>query len=76
LSAAEISAAADVTPRAARDDAGIRRSDMNRKLFWAVLAIGVRSRRLLIGIAVFGLYGDRMKAWTHSHHHHAHPTPA
>ena len=30
---------------------------------------------LLIGIAVYGLYGDRMTAWVHSHHH-AHPTPA
>lgn len=30
---------------------------------------------LLIGIAVVGLYGDRMTAWAHRHHH-AHPTPA
>jgi hypothetical protein len=30
---------------------------------------------LLIGIAVYGLYGDRMTAWVHGHHH-AHPTPA
>jgi hypothetical protein len=30
---------------------------------------------LLIGIAVFVLYGERIKAWTHSHRHHVHPTP-
>jgi hypothetical protein len=30
---------------------------------------------LLIGIAVYGLYGDRMTAWVHSHRH-PHPTPA
>jgi hypothetical protein len=30
---------------------------------------------LLIAIAVFGLFGERMRAWAHSHHH-PHPTPA
>jgi len=30
---------------------------------------------LLTGIAVFGLFGDRMRAWAHDHRH-PHPTPA